>query len=73
VATFLALLKLLPMVLEIIKMFQMARLTQQAQDEVITDLQMTADYLVNRSNAAGAQVDKSEEAVDNDPNNRDNA
>jgi hypothetical protein len=72
-ATFLALLKLLPMVLEIIKMFQMARLTQEAQDEVITDLQMTADYLVNRSNLAGAQVDKSEEAVDADPNNRDNA
>jgi hypothetical protein len=73
VATFLALLKLLPMVLEIIKMFQMARLTQQAQDEVITDLQMTADYLVSRSSEAKAKVENTDDAFDADPNNRDNA
>jgi hypothetical protein len=66
-------LKFLPMVLEIIKMIQVQRMTAEATDEMIADLQMTADYLVNRSNLAGAQVDKSEEAVDNDPNNRDNA
>jgi hypothetical protein len=65
-------LKFLPMVLEIIKMIQVQRLTAEATDEMIADLQMTADYLVNRSNVAGAQVDKSEEATDNDPNNRDN-
>jgi hypothetical protein len=70
---FLLLLKFLPMVLEIIKMIQVQRLTAEATDEMIADLQMTADYLVNRSNLAGAQVDKSEEAVDADPNNRDNA
>jgi hypothetical protein len=73
VATFLALLKLLPMVLEIIKMFQMARLTQQAQDEVITDLQMTADYLVARSSEAKAKVENTDDAFASDPNNRDNA
>jgi hypothetical protein len=54
-------------------MIQAHRLTSQATDEMISDLQMTADYLVSRSNLAGAQVDKSDEAVDNDPNNRDNA
>jgi hypothetical protein len=73
VATLLLLLKFLPMVLEIMKMIQAHRLTSQATDEMISDLQMTADYLVSRSNLAGAQVDKSDEAVDNDPNNRDNA
>jgi hypothetical protein len=72
-AYFLLFLKFLPMVLEIIKMIQTSRLTAEATDEMIADLQMTADYLVNRSNLAGANVDKSEGAVDADPNNRDNA
>jgi hypothetical protein len=54
-------------------MIQQARLTSEATQEMIDDLQMTADYLVQRANTAGAQVDKSEEAVDNDPNNRDNS
>jgi hypothetical protein len=69
---FLLLLKFLPMVLEIIKMIQVQRLTAEATDEMIADLQMTADYLVNRSNLAGANVDKTDEAIDADPNNRDN-
>jgi hypothetical protein len=70
---FLLILKFLPMVMEIVKMIQQARLTSEATQEMIDDLQMTADYLVQRANTAGAQVDKSEEAVDNDPNNRDNS
>jgi hypothetical protein len=70
---FLLILKFLPMVMEIVKMIQQNRLSAQATDEMLVDLQQTADYLVNRSNLAGAQVDKSEGAVDDDPNNRDNA
>jgi hypothetical protein len=70
-ATLLLILKFLPMILEIVKAIQSYRLTQQATDEMISDLQMTADYLVSRSNAARATVDKSEEAKDADPNNRD--
>jgi hypothetical protein len=70
---FLLILKFLPMVMEIVKMIQQARLTSEATQEMIDDLQMTADYLVQRANTAGAQVDKSEDAVDNDPNNRDNS
>jgi hypothetical protein len=71
VETLLLLLKFLPMVLEIVKMIQAHRLSQQATDEMLVDLQQTADYLVSRSNLAAAQVDKSEEAKDADPNNRD--
>jgi hypothetical protein len=70
---FLLILKFLPMVMEIVKMIQQARLTSEATQEMIDDLQMTADYLVQRANTAGTQVDKTEEAVDNDPNNRDNS
>jgi hypothetical protein len=72
-AAFLLFLKFLPFLLEIIRAIQQKRLTAQATDEMLADLQMTADYLVSRSNLAGAQVDKSEEAVDADPNNRDNS
>lgn len=69
--TLFLILKLLPMVLELIKMFQQYRLTAQATQEVIDDLQMTADYLVARSGEAKAKVENTDEAISADPNNRD--
>jgi hypothetical protein len=71
--TLLLILKFLPMILEIVKAIQTYRLTQQATDEMIGDLQMTADYLVSRSSEAKAKVESTDDAFANDPNNRDNA
>jgi hypothetical protein len=72
-ATLLLILKFLPMILEIVKAIQTYRLTQQATDEMIGDLQMTADYLVSRSAEAKAKVENTDDAFASDPNNRDNA
>lgn len=64
-------LKLLPMVFEIIKMIQHHRLTTEATAEMISDLEQTAQWLSARAGKARATVDTSQEAIDNDPNNMD--
>lgn len=69
--TLLLVLKLLPMVLEIVKMIQAHRLSEQATTEMITDLELTADYLVTRSKLARAEVKDTEDEISRDPNNRD--
>lgn len=69
--TLLLIVKLLPMVLEIVKMIQTHRLTAQATDEMITDLKMTADYLVTRTELARAKVSDAQADIDADPDNRD--
>jgi hypothetical protein len=71
--TLLLILKFLPMVLEIVKLIQQARMSAAATDEMLSDLQMTADYLVSRSGEARAKVESTDEAIDSDPNNRDNS
>lgn len=68
--TLLLILKLLPMVLEIVKAIQAHRLTQQATDEMIADLQQTADYLVTRAKLAKSEVKDSDDAISSDPDNR---
>jgi hypothetical protein len=65
------LLRVLPTLLEIVKMIQQSRLTAQATDEMLADLQQTADYLVTRSNLAKAQVTDVQSEIDSDPYNRD--
>jgi hypothetical protein len=72
-STLLLILKFLPMILELVKAIQTYRLTQQATDEMIGDLQMTADYLVSRSSEAKAKVENTDDAFARDPNNRDNS
>lgn len=68
--TLLLILKLMPMVLEIIKLIQLHRLTEKATEEMIADLEMTADYLVTRSKLARAEVKDTPDAIKNDPDNR---
>lgn len=70
VQTLLLILKLMPMVLEIIKLIQLHRLTEKATEEMIADLEMTADYLVTRSKLARAEVKDTPDAIKNDPDNR---
>jgi hypothetical protein len=67
----LLILRLMPMVLEIVKMIQAHRLTKQATDEMIADLEQTADYLVTRASLARAEVKDTPDEVANDPFNRD--
>lgn len=65
------LLRLLPTVLEIIKIIQRGRLTAQATQEVLDDLHLSVQALVSQAVAARASVDSSPEAIVNDPLNRD--
>jgi hypothetical protein len=67
----LLILKLLPMLLDIVRMIQQHRLTQQATDEMIADLQQTADYLVTRANLAREEVQHAPSDIEADPYNRD--
>lgn len=69
--TLLLILKVLPVLLEIVKMIQQHRLTSQATDEMLADLEMTADYLVTRSNLARAEVKDTPDEIASDPFNRD--
>lgn len=69
--TLLLILKLLPLVLEIVRMIQLKRLTAEATDEMLADLEQTADYLIMRSDLARTKVDTSDDAILLDPNNRD--
>jgi hypothetical protein len=71
VQTLLLILKLLPLVLSIINMIQRQRLTAQATDEMIADLELTADYLVTRANQAAAEVKDTPDEIAADPFNRD--
>lgn len=57
--------------LEIYKMIQAHRLTEQATDEMLADLQTTANYLVTRSKLARAEVKDTDEAIISDSFNRD--
>ena len=68
--TLLLILKLLPLVLEIVKMIQAKRLTAEATDEMIADLEQAADYLIMRSNLAASEVKDTPDEVANDPHNR---
>ena len=63
------LLKVMPVFLEIVKAIQQHRLTQQATDEMLADLEQTADYLITRSTLARKEVN---DDPSNDPYNRDN-
>jgi hypothetical protein len=71
VQTLLLILKLLPLVLEIVRAIQAQRLTAAATEEMIADLEQTADYLVTRSNLARAEVKDTPDAIETDPYNRD--
>jgi hypothetical protein len=71
VSTLLLLLKVAPVLLEIVKMIQQYRLTSKATDEMLADLQQTADYLVTRSDLARAEVKDSPDAIASDSFNRD--
>jgi hypothetical protein len=64
-------LKLLPLVLAIIREIQRRRLTAEATAEVIADLNSKAEALATRAIQARLGVDHSEEAIANDPDNRD--
>ena len=64
-------LKLLPAVLAIIREIQRRRLTAEATDALIADLDRSAELMVARAVAARATVDHSQEAIDADPDNRD--
>ena len=52
-------------------MIQAKRLTAEATDEMIADLEQAADYLIMSSNLARTKVDTTDEAIIRDPNNRD--
>ena len=69
--TLLLILKLLPLVLEIVRMIQLKRLTAEATDEMIADLEQAADYLIMRSNLARAEVKDTPDEIASDPFNRD--
>jgi hypothetical protein len=64
-------LKVAPVLLEIVKMIQQYRLTSKATEEMLADLQQTADYLVTRSNLASAEVKDDPDAIASDSFNRD--
>lgn len=64
-------LKLLPMVLQIIQLIQRHRLTAEATQQMVDDLTMTADYLAASAGKARAEVKDTAEEVQNDPLNRD--
>jgi 5-methylcytosine-specific restriction endonuclease McrBC GTP-binding regulatory subunit McrB len=66
-----AFLKLMPMVLELVRLIQLHRLTEEATDEMIADLEMTAEYLVTRANKARDDVKDTPEDIENDPFNVD--
>lgn len=69
--TFLTILKLLPMVLELIKLIQLHRLTAQQTEDMVNDLTMTAEYLATRAIKAKTEVKHTDEDIINDPYNRD--
>lgn len=64
-------LQLLPLLLAIVREVQRRRLTAEATAELVEDLNRSAELLVARAVKARAEVDHSDEAIDNDPNNRD--
>lgn len=70
-STLLLLLKVAPVLLKIVQMIQQYRLTSKATDEMLADLQQTADYLVTRSNLARAEVKDTADEIKKDPFNRD--
>jgi hypothetical protein len=65
------LVKLLPMVVQIIQTIQRRQLTREATDALIADMTSSADILVARAIEARANVNTSQEAIDADPYNRD--
>lgn len=69
--TLLLILKVAPVLLEIVKMIQQHRLTSKATEEMLADLQQTADYLVTRSQLARAEVKDDKDSISSDPFNRD--
>lgn len=66
-------LTLMPLVLELIRLFQRHRLSAKATQEVLDDLKASAQTLVLKAELARANVDQSDEAISADPHNRDNA
>ena len=70
-ATLLLLLKFLPFLIELVQAIQRKRLTAEATQEMLDDLQMTADYLIARAGEARATVEHTDDAIANDPFNRD--
>jgi hypothetical protein len=71
VQTLLLILKLLPLVLAIVREIQRRRLTAEAADELIAEMNARGEVLVARAIEARASVDTSPEAIDADPFNRD--
>jgi hypothetical protein len=65
------LVKLLPMVVQIIQTIQRRQLTREATDALIADMTSSADILIARAIEARANVNTSQEAIDADPYNRD--
>lgn len=64
-------LKVLALAMTLFQEIRRQRLTQQATEEMMTDLMQTADYLVTRANLARAEVKDTDEAISEDPFNRD--
>lgn len=61
----------IPLLIELVRMFKRHGLEQEAAKEVADDLQLRARVLVAEATAARASVDHSPDSVQNDIYNRD--
>lgn len=64
-------LQVLLAVWQIVQAVWRGQLTRQETDQMLSDLQLVVDKMVAEAKAARASVDDSDDAIANDPDNRD--
>jgi hypothetical protein len=69
--TLLLFMKVLPLLLEILKMLQQRRASIEAAEQIVADLTQAADYLIMGADLARAKVKDTDDEIANDPFNRD--
>ena len=55
---------------EVFKMYAQGKLTREATEQMLGDLKQMSDKMIADAQLAAASVDESDDAIENDPNNR---